>query len=150
MRHLSHCGDSVSTVADALRELGASRGFDVVACNPPYIPHSEAKEVAGSVAGHEPALALWGWGADGVGAYSALAALDPALLARPSPLLAVEIGVGAEDRVRSAIGGRGWGWSATQCDLAGIPRALLFHRRQEAGSGETRGSGEEGLTPEGG
>lgn len=139
MRDLSPQGSGVAAVAASLRELGAGRGFDLVASNPPYIPAQEAPAVADSVASHEPGLALWGWGTEGIGAYDAVAALDPALLSE-DPLLAVEVGAGAEDGVRSAIQRHGWRWAATQRDLAGIPRALVF-RRPEPGQVADEGEG---------
>lgn len=102
---------------------------DLVVSNPPYIRRDEASLVAEEVARHEPSLALWGWGAHGVGAYRALGSIHRDLLA-PRAALAVEIGAGAEERVRCAVQGAGgaWRWTATHADLRGTPRCVHFSR----------------------
>ncbi|PHS27381.1 MAG: protein-(glutamine-N5) methyltransferase, release factor-specific [Robiginitomaculum sp.] len=64
--------------------------FDLVAANPPYIPHAEIAGLDPEVRSFEPMLALDG-GADGLDAYRTLLPLMPAYL-KPGGFFAFEIG----------------------------------------------------------
>ena len=57
---LLHAGDA----ADALPDLNSR--VDLVVSNPPYIPLTAWETVAVEARDHDPALALWGGGADGL------------------------------------------------------------------------------------
>jgi release factor glutamine methyltransferase len=108
------CGDWMAALAGR---------FDLVLCNPPYIPAGAIAALMPEVALHEPSTALSG-GADGLDAYRATLPRLPVLLA-PGGVAIFEVGCGqAEDVGRLA---------ATQelsvccrADLAGIDRALVM------------------------
>jgi release factor glutamine methyltransferase len=99
--------------------------FDLILCNPPYIPTSLIGGLMPEVARHEPATALDG-GTDGLAAYRQVIALLGCLLPRDGVAI-LELGVGQDAAVA---------WLATACgmaattrpDLAGIPRAMVLTR----------------------
>lgn len=98
--------------------------FDVIVCNPPYIPRAalaELAELAPEVA-REPRAALDG-GADGFACYRALLP-GAARRLRPGGVIAVEIGEGGERPVRALLRAAGFRGAAMRRDLAGRPRAL--------------------------
>ncbi len=105
---------------------GLSKGFDVILCNPPYVPAGEIAGLQPEVALWEPALALSG-GEDGLDAYRKLAP-EVARLLLPAGFAAVEIGRDQGAAV-GAIGER-WGLSASRCvkDLGGRDRCLIWER----------------------
>ena len=65
---------------DPQRGEGLGERFDIVLCNPPYIPAGEIAGLETEVARFDPWLALSG-GADGLDSYRALARQLPGLLA---------------------------------------------------------------------
>jgi release factor glutamine methyltransferase len=104
----------------------ASPGFDVVLCNPPYIPTNEIGSLAPEVRLFEPRAALDG-GSDGCDAYRALAARIGNLLA-PGGRAFVEIGQGQETPVRHIFEAGGLVIVDATNDLAGISRCLTVAR----------------------
>jgi len=105
-------------------DLGAalrSDAFDVIASNPPYIPHGEGPGLPPEVRNHEPHLALFG-GDEGTEIYKPLIA-DSARALKSGGLLAMELGYQGFDRVRAMLGPA---WTAIEVthDLAGWPRVL--------------------------
>jgi release factor glutamine methyltransferase len=64
-------------IGDLFTPFPADMRFDVIACNPPYIPRGRA--LPASVTRHEPALALYA-GADGLGLIRRIASELPARL----------------------------------------------------------------------
>ena len=98
--------------------------FDLVLCNPPYIPAADIAALMPEVARHEPRSALSG-GGDGLRAYAALIPQLAALLA-PGGLAAVELGIDQFAAVSALAKRAGFPHIATRQDLAGIPRALLL------------------------
>jgi len=97
--------------------------FDLVLCNPPYIPTSDIGGLMPEVAGHEPRDALDG-GADGLAAYRRIVPSLPARL-RPDGVAVLEVGTGQAEAV-SALA-REFGLAATtRPDLAGIARAVVL------------------------
>jgi release factor glutamine methyltransferase len=103
--------------------------FDLILCNPPYIPTCEIGALMPEVAGHEPACALDG-GADGLSAYRRIIPLLPQLL-QPDGVAVLELGIG--QRLGVADLARETGLIAiTRPDLAGIPRALVLESATEA------------------
>jgi release factor glutamine methyltransferase len=100
---------------------GVDERFDLILCNPPYIP--DGTPLMADVACHEPAGALYG-GPDGLAPYRLLLPEVDRLLApggvalfefgelQAEPLLAMAVGVGAAAR--------------TVADLAGRPRVLVI------------------------
>lgn len=99
----------------------ASRSFDLVLSNPPYIPHHEGPQLQREIREHEPAVALYG-GPTGVEIYERLIA-GAARLLRPGGILVMEIGYQGESRVRDMLG-EPWTEIETRHDLAGWPRVL--------------------------
>jgi release factor glutamine methyltransferase len=98
-----------------------NESFDLILCNPPYIP--EGAELGPGVREYEPDEALFA-GETGLDAYRALAPQLPGLLSRTG-LAAIEIGhdqgasvpvLLARDGLRSVVAN----------DLAGRPRAVLL------------------------
>jgi release factor glutamine methyltransferase len=77
--------------------------FDLVVCNPPYIPTADIQTLEPEVRDHEPRLALDG-GPDGLDAYRLLA---PEILRvlRPGGMFAVEIGPGQSGAVEALFAG---------------------------------------------
>jgi release factor glutamine methyltransferase len=102
-----------------------SGAFDLILCNPPYIPTAEIESLMPEVARHEPATALDG-GIDGLDAYRTLIArLDPLLT--QAGLAIFELGAGQADDVESLARRAGWA-SSRRHDTAGHARALLLQR----------------------
>jgi release factor glutamine methyltransferase len=113
-RALLLCGDW----ADAL--MGR---FDLVLCNPPYIPTGELPGLMPEVAKFEPRTALDG-GQDGLAAYRRLLPALPGLLSASGMAL---LEVGHDQAAAVATLARAHGLSATtRADLAGVARALLL------------------------
>jgi release factor glutamine methyltransferase len=98
--------------------------FDLVLCNPPYIPTGEIAALMPEVARHEPALALDG-GADGLACYRGILAALPDLLA-PQGLAVLELGFGQADDVTALARQQGLVVAGLRADLSSIPRALLL------------------------
>lgn len=100
---------------------GIAETFDLILCNPPYVP--EEGEVGAGVREYEPDEALFA-GKEGLDAYRALAPQLPRLL-NPGALAAVEIGHAQADAVTALLGRDGLGAKVAQ-DLAGRDRAVLL------------------------
>ncbi len=105
----------------------ASRAFDLVVCNPPYIPESDSASIQREVREHEPHVALFG-GPTGIEIYRRLIP-DAARLLRPGGHLVMEIGWLAADAV-GAILSEGDEWEGVEIkpDLAGIPRVAIAQK----------------------
>jgi release factor glutamine methyltransferase len=108
------CGDWAAALAGP---------FDLVLCNPPYIPTSEIDSLMPEVARFEPRAALDG-GADGYAAYRRLVPDLPGLLA-PDGTAVLEVGVGQAAMVAELAGRVGFA-SDLRRDLSGIERALVL------------------------
>ena len=110
---------------ELLAELAG--GVDVVVANPPYIP-PDAEPTDPEVRLHDPDLALYGGGADGLDTPRAVIAAAARLL-RPGGLLVVEHAeVQAEALRAAAADGGAFADPRTVPDLTGRPRALLARR----------------------
>ena len=109
------CGDWAAAVGGR---------FDLVLCNPPYIPSAELAGLMPEVAGYEPARALDG-GADGLGAYRRIVAALPGLLA-PGGVAVLELGVGQDAAVAALARAAGLAVRGVRADLGGIARALVL------------------------
>jgi release factor glutamine methyltransferase len=96
--------------------------FDLIFCNPPYIPSAEIESLAPDVSRFEPRLALDG-GPDGLSVYRALAKLLPGLL-KPGGYALLELGLGQA----LAISGLFPGLEMVRIapDLSGIPRCVVL------------------------
>ena len=99
------CGLGVRAVtleADALAPAPARLGsFDLIVCNPPYIPSAEIRSLDASVRDYEPHLALDG-GADGLQFYRAVLSGWKGLL-RQSGWLLFEVGETQADEVEKLM-----------------------------------------------
>jgi release factor glutamine methyltransferase len=98
--------------------------FNLILCNPPYIPSADIPALMPEVAAHEPASALDG-GPDGLREYARLIPALPTLLA-PGGLACLELGIAQAEPATALAKAAGFPHIATRQDLAGIPRALLL------------------------
>jgi len=104
----------------------ASPGFDVLLCNPPYIPTADLETLDADVRLYEPHSALDG-GADGMTAYRDLGPRIGGLL-NPRGRVFLEIGRGQAPAVRSILEAAGLAVLRVVPDLAGIPRCVVAAR----------------------
>ncbi len=102
----------------------ASGAFDLVVCNPPYVPGADKEGVQREVRDYEPHVALFG-GPDGLEIYRRLIP-EAARLLKPGGHLVMEIGYLAADAVGAMLGE--WTDVETKPDLAGIPRVIIAKR----------------------
>jgi len=100
---------------------GLAESFDLVLCNPPYVP--EGAELGAGVREYEPDEALFA-GAEGLDSYRVLGPQLPRLL-NPGGLAAVEIGLDQVEAVTELLARDGLKASVAN-DLAGRPRAVLL------------------------
>ncbi len=107
-----------------------SASFDLILCNPPYIPSGDVVGLMPEVARHEPGSALDG-GQDGLDAYRCLAAGLPSLLS-PGGAAVFELGEGQGEAVRALAEAAGMHYLGVEADLSGIPRALKLCRKADA------------------
>ena len=96
--------------------------FDVIVCNPPYIPSGDIAGLDPSVRDYEPHLALKG-GEDGLDFYRAICDGWREAL-RPGGRLYFEVGIGQADDVLRIMRAVGFGDIEVLPDLNGIPRVV--------------------------
>lgn len=120
---------------DAFPELLGE--VDVVTCNPPYIP-PDAVPVDLEVRGHDPHLALYGGGADGLEVPLQLAAHAWRLL-RPGGVLLMEHADSQGHSLPTLLRARGWSEVEDHRDLAGRPRVTRAVRPVSPVPGEDLG-----------
>lgn len=102
----------------------AVRGrFDVVVCNPPYVPTGQLSRLMPEVSANEPRLALDGE-SDGLAAYGPVLA-DMRRLMAPHGLGGLEIGQGQRRAVATLAQGAGLSLAGVRRDLSGIERCLI-------------------------
>ncbi len=89
---------------DLLQPL-QGKSFDLIVCNPPYIPHEDLATLPPDVQ-KEPQLALDG-GADGLDFYRRLAK-DAAACLQPQGYLLLEMGFDQKDMVTEICAQQGW------------------------------------------
>ena len=97
--------------------------FDLILCNPPYIPTADIAGLMPEVARFEPTSALDG-GADGLASIRALLPLLPGLLT-PGGVAILELGAGQADTVLPMAAEAGL-HGTTRPDLGGHQRALVL------------------------
>jgi release factor glutamine methyltransferase len=117
-------GDAVRAHTHVLPELVGT--VDVLVANPPYIP-PDAEPNEPEVRDHDPALALYGGGDDGLATARGVISAAEQLL-RPGGLLVMEHGDQQGPATRALVSGPGWSDVSTQRDLAGRDRALVARR----------------------
>ena len=114
--------------ADALEKPPALLGiFDVIICNPPYIPTDDLKNLDASVKDYEPLAALDG-GSDGLDFYRAVSENWQALL-KEGGHLAFECGVDQAPAVREIMDYSGLRNLRTYVDTLGIERVVVGRKR---------------------
>jgi len=118
-------GDAVHAETGVLADLAGV--VDVVVANPPYIPPG-SRPVDPEVADHDPPLALYGGGDDGLAVPRGVVASAAGLL-RPGGLLVMEHADGQGPGARALVGGSGWRDVRTVDDLTGRPRVLVARRQ---------------------
>ncbi|MEX2644519.1 MAG: peptide chain release factor N(5)-glutamine methyltransferase [Acetobacterales bacterium] len=101
----------------------AGQTFDLVLCNPPYVPDGEIDALAPEVAKFEPRCALSG-GGDGLDPLRALMPLVAAVL-RPGGHLVVELGAGQWGKAVAIVCAVGLDVVGKRNDLSGIVRCLV-------------------------
>jgi release factor glutamine methyltransferase len=99
---------------------------DILVCNPPYVPDDSAPPP--EVADHDPAMALWGGGADGLDTVRNLVPRMYALL-KPGGWVGIEHADVQGDSVPAILAAAG-GWTdiTDHCDLATRPRYTTARR----------------------
>lgn len=109
--------------ADALAAPSASLwDFDVIACNPPYIPHKDLPDLDVSVKDYEPWGALDG-GVDGLDFYRAVSANWGTAL-RLGGSLIFEVGMGQAPAVEQIMAQNGFENIVTHQDPRGVWRVV--------------------------
>lgn len=98
--------------------------FDLIFCNPPYIPSGEIESLDPDVSQFEPRQALDG-GVDGLVAYRALAALLHRLLGQGGHAL-LEIGLGQAQAMGTLF--QALEIVRMAPDLSGIPRCVILRK----------------------
>lgn len=124
-------GDAVRSHEYLLADLAGA--VDVVVANPPYIPPG-AEPTEPEVRDHDPVLALYGGGDDGLAVPRGVVAAAAGLL-RPGGLLVMEHADVQGAGGRALATAPQWTDVHTQRDLAGRDRALLARRTGRVGPG---------------
>ncbi len=96
--------------------------FDVIVCNPPYIPTADIDGLDASVKDYEPHMALDG-GEDGLNFYRAIAAKWKSAL-RLGGALVFEVGIGQAPQVEDILAQNGYENIQTAQDTQGIWRVV--------------------------
>lgn len=120
-RRLGMDGRTAFICGDWAQGIGGK--FDLVLCNPPYVPDGEM--LMAEVARFEPASALYG-GADGLDCYRRLLPDLRRFLAAGGVAL-FEFGAGQEDALAALAVEAGW-TPRFRADLAGRPRVLIVEQ----------------------
>lgn len=112
----------------ALRELDGT--VDVVVANPPYVPPGAVPRDP-EVAGHDPAVALYGLGADGLEVPRGVTAAAARLLA-PGGVYVMEHAEVQDAAVRAMVAATdAFEAARTLPDLTGRPRMVVARRRRD-------------------
>ena len=114
-------GDRVSLVHTSLLE-GVDGPLDLIVANPPYVPRAHQPTLSPDVRDHEPDVALYGDGDDGLDQVRALVAEAPSRLA-PGGWLQMEFGFGQAGDVRAAAA------RASELEIVEVLRDLQGHER---------------------
>ena len=119
------CGDLLAARPEKGEPL-ETMSFDLICCNPPYIPSGEIETLEPEVKDHDPLMALDG-GADGLSFYRRLAReLRPVLA--PEGRLLLEIGCEQGQAVSGLLTEAGFREVRVLQDLAGLDRVVTARR----------------------
>jgi release factor glutamine methyltransferase len=119
-------GDRVTLRQGDLLGPVEERELVAVVGNPPYIKRSAAVDLMPDVKDHEPELALFGEGDDGLEHHRRILAAAAERLG-PSGFVALEIGFDQASPAR-ALGAPGFGSPEVFADLGGQPRVVLWQK----------------------
>jgi release factor glutamine methyltransferase len=97
--------------------------FDIIVCNPPYIPTGDLKELDRSVREFEPLMALDG-GTDGLRFFRSISSEWKSVL-KDEGLLAFECGAGQAEQVRAIMEQNGFKDFRTYKDSLNIDRVII-------------------------
>ena len=112
--------DILPSGADA--DVAASRAFDLLVSNPPYVARKDAPQLPREVRDHEPAEALFA-GDQGLDFYPRLILAAERSLAAGGTLV-LEMGYNGASFVRSLLSAGRWSDVSVTPDLAGIERVI--------------------------
>jgi release factor glutamine methyltransferase len=98
--------------------------FDIIICNPPYIPQGKLSSLMDEVKNYDPIAALDG-GPDGLAAWRQLAPIFKGKLSEDG-IVVVEIGVGQQNDVATLMEASNLKLIEQRRDIAGIIRTLVF------------------------
>ncbi len=115
----------VEFVRADLVEAFSACSFDMVVCNPPYVPLADLPGLQRELRS-EPSVALFG-GEDGLRIYERLAVTIARIL-KPGGWLLLELGYRALPAVEALFRSPQWSEPAVKADLAGIDRVLAVQR----------------------
>lgn len=101
---------------------GVEETFDLILCNPPYIPSRDMDGLQPEVREHDPLAALDG-GADGLTSYRHLVPLLPRFL-NANGLVLFEVGIGQAQDVVAMMEKASFKNVAITSDLGGVPRCV--------------------------
>jgi len=110
---------------DAFAALNSPKRFDLIICNPPYIPTGEIQTLQIEVREHDPRQALDG-GPDGLDFYRRIAAESRPFL-KPGGKVMVEFGDGQAQSIREVFESQNWIVEAIIEDYTQRPRILIAH-----------------------
>lgn len=130
-RHGARLDVSVGDVRDPVLLAHLAGQVDVLVANPPYIPF-DAEPIDVEVREHDPTIALYGGGEDGLEVPAAVVERARTLL-RPGGVLVIEHGDEQGEAMREIVEERG-GFTAvrTEIDLTGRERMVLAQRTEVA------------------
>lgn len=115
-------GRASTVLVDARLPFDTALGrFQLILCNPPYIPGGEIDGLDAEVR-HEPRMALDG-GEDGLDFYRSVSANAKDILT-PGGALMFEVGLGQAGPVSEILRGAGYEEIGFCCDLTGIERVV--------------------------
>jgi len=109
--------------ADLLECFPAKPCFDMILCNPPYVPFAEYDSLPSDVRDYEPHRALFG-GQSGLEVYRRLLPEVSSRLVSGGYLL-LELGAGQAEQIRSLAEREGLRLEEIVNDLQGIARCLV-------------------------
>lgn len=116
-------GNTVCIEADAMKAPPVLLGkFDLIVCNPPYVPTGEIPTLDHGVKDYEPRAALDG-GGDGLRFYRAIIPNWKTIL-KPSGCILFECGEGQSFAIADILTENGFENVASYPDLAGTPRVV--------------------------
>ena len=115
-------GDGTSYIGSEADGCG-HEGFDVVACNPPYVESGQIEFLEPEVRDHDPRLAIDG-GTDGLSFIEGITPGLPSIL-REGAVVGFEIGATHGERVRALFEGCGLTHVRVHKDLNGRDRVVL-------------------------